>query len=750
MKTTKRSSFLIASLVAGALVFSLVYQQTAWAAGPYFNRKKGERYFTGQTTDQNNGRYMFEDGLPRNYQTTPTTVDIFISEVKFYLYNDNHPEFHTARAAIVVNTMMGINGDDSRYNGPSNDRWRNGVQVARNLLPQWESIVRGYDAGTIPGASVEWNAVKFFPDRTRDGYGDGTTPQGTKGFSPDMFIGEVPEEIEDTIVFNHPNGRQYNINKKCGNLIGDISPLFIPPTTNPPGSPPPSTPPPTGAPGFNYVPSIVNDIGNPQSLPGNGASTSPASGVVPNQLLRFDLRTTNNGNSKGPIGRLQGKFFALDPNTGQFFNYNDPGCSGSCYNSPERSTPPQKGMVYATGEGILYNPTNQPNTPEILPGRTFVGTPNSSESAPRSMSFRIPADAPVGRKYCFYAHIEPGNQKGGSPFTNLGALCFIVTNGSTLPPPVTPPPTGAATANRPYFRVRGGDVSAGQGMNVNGRCTDPNMLAGVVSWNRGSPGGYGGAGAQYAAFVLNHLQEFATAQGSAAAPSGLAFANTVGTTDQMRKLYGGQFANGSCVTDYFAGATPATTQNGDRRLSQLLGAQDSGSVTTPVVLPNAPAPGSQLTYYIKGDLYIDRNIHFSGTYANITEIPSFSVVVQGNLLIDQAVTRIDGVYVAQPLVQQPGNTQTKGVIYTCATDSTLFSPLGLDNRLHDVCNTALTVNGSLVARQVWLMRTFGDLASEPAETINYIPEMWLSVRSGSGGSLRSSGYDSITSLPPVL
>ena len=77
-----------------------------------------------------------------------------------------------------------------------------------------------------------------------------------------------------------------------------------------------------------------------------------------------------------------------------------------------------------------------------------------------------------------------------------------------------------------------------------------------------------------------------------------------------------------------------------------------------------------------------------------------------------------------------------------------FRP-ALSGALHDNCRQSLTINGALSARQVWLLRTAGSLTPGPAETINYVPEHWLSSLYGEV-ERRLGDYDSIRTLPPVL
>jgi hypothetical protein len=297
-------------------------------------------------------------------------------------------------------------------------------------------------------------------------------------------------------------------------------------------------------------------------------------------------------------------------------------------------------------------------------------------------------------------------------------------------------------ADQPYITTTGGDVSSGAGMNNGGvDCAtpyDPN--GGLVGWNKGASGGYAGAGTKYAALALNHLQDFATAQGSGLSPTGLAFANTVdGGINVGNGLFGGQFGGLSCAPDYFANAT---------------GVQ-FGNVT---LGGKAVANGTHATVYVKGNVYITGNITYSGNYANIGEIPSYSVIVEGNIYIDPGVSQLDGLYVAEPNVV--GGVAKDGVIYTCAatpwrtastapTDAQTY----LTSSLYNTCKgNSLAVNGSFVARQVWLLRTKGTLSGAPAESFNFDPELWLTTppATSTGGSTVGTKYDAITSLPPVL
>jgi hypothetical protein len=317
-------------------------------------------------------------------------------------------------------------------------------------------------------------------------------------------------------------------------------------------------------------------------------------------------------------------------------------------------------------------------------------------------------------------------------------------------------PHAFTTLNKPYFNVFGGDVSVGSAMNtaVSPNCSDSTAVkrddfASVVGRSIDPTNdNYAGAGGQYATFALNHIQEFATAQGHLTLPtepSGLSFANSGvpnGTVNSPTGLYGGKFAGSGCIANYYANITPSRTAFGPVALSAI---STPGYPTFPAGgnIPN----GARLTYYVNGNLLIDEDVSFSGNYASPADIPVVAFVVKGNILIAPNVKRLDGFYIAQPAT----NVSTDGVIFTCApTGFATQAGNVLNKGLQNACNNTLTVNGSFVARQIWPLRTAGNVSTTPAETFNYIPELWLTSPFGSGLSTSYTDYDAITSLPPVL
>jgi hypothetical protein len=312
-------------------------------------------------------------------------------------------------------------------------------------------------------------------------------------------------------------------------------------------------------------------------------------------------------------------------------------------------------------------------------------------------------------------------------------------------------PGSVTIANEPYFTTSGGDVEAGAQMGVGGtECATPaDPHAGVVSWNQENAA-YDGAGTQYAAYALNYLQDFATAQSSAGVrPSGLAFANTINVNDPHTgtDTYGGGFGNESCVPDYYSNHPTTATFAGNHTLvagdlSETIFIQ-TGTLTIPnnFNIPN----GSHTTIYVDGSVQINGNIQFSDNYpGGVGDIPSFAIIANGNIYIAKAVSQLDGLYVAEP-----SSAGANGVVYTCASG---FAAPSLTSTLYNNCNSQLTVNGSIIAKQVWLTRTAGTLhGGTPSEAFNFSPEVWLSSPPAvSGGTNGAGAYDAYTTLPPIL
>lgn len=301
-------------------------------------------------------------------------------------------------------------------------------------------------------------------------------------------------------------------------------------------------------------------------------------------------------------------------------------------------------------------------------------------------------------------------------------------------------------AAKPYVRVRGGDVSAGNNMVSSNTCS-PVANKGITSWNLGSGNNYAGAGTQYAAYAMGQIREFATAQGTGGTttPSGLAFSNQ--GTNAGAGLYGGSFGSLPCIPDYYA-MKPATTL-------PLANNSNMGALTTGAYSSNTGVTfaggqvnsGQRTVVYVTGDVYITGNITYAGNWS-YKNVPLFELVVKGNIYVAAGVTRLDGAYIAQP------NGASGGSVYTCATSA---AALPLNDSMYSTCNSKLTVNGLLSAKQIFLLRTNGTISQSSsseasAELFNYNPTLWIAQPpiTTNANTGNTGEYDAITSLPPVL
>ncbi len=366
--------------------------------------------------------------------------------------------------------------------------------------------------------------------------------------------------------------------------------------------------------------------------------------------------------------------------------------------------------------------------------RTFPGSSTTSIAAPAGDS----VTAVAGQTICRSLFVNPST-RGGVEQGNEACVAVV---------------------SLPYVKVFGGDTLAGAAFSgVSGStCTNPNdSNAQIVAWNDegvASPYNYAGAGAQYAALALNKIIDFASNQNGAGggAPKSLAFANT----GASGSVFGGTFgAMNSCILDYYdtPPATSATSISGAVNVSSLTGGAYSAPGNLELDAGNIN-PNTRIQIYVNGDLYLAKNgsktdISYAGSWS-VASMPLLEVIVKGDIYIQNSMTSLDGIYIAQPKTSSTG-----GTIYTCATgQGAAVAPS--DTNFYNSCNTKLTINGSLVANQLQLLRTSGSLnqsstgdtatSNAAAESINYNPAMWIAQPGGS----TTATYDSITSLPPIL
>jgi hypothetical protein len=343
---------------------------------------------------------------------------------------------------------------------------------------------------------------------------------------------------------------------------------------------------------------------------------------------------------------------------------------------------------------------------------------------------------------------------------NVGV--YTVTWGITGPygnincPAATGPGNQFTVAYTPYFSVKGGDVSVGNGFNWADGCTG-NDNADIAGQNTDA-GTYDGAGSELGAIATGHITDFVSGLGlsggaSAQGGHGLSLANYLGGSYAgPAPAYGGSYGAATtlpCVHDYQADAPSGMANLGSNISSATLSGLATNSYTGTAA--GSPATvtigdgsdivlgsGKQITIYATGYVYIKSNIKYN--YSTIQDIPQFRLIVKGTIYIAPNVTDLHGIYIAQKYAYD-GNTG--GGIATCSTAS------GTHTQDYSICGNPLVFTGAVAAENVlWLDRTHGDIKDapvEPAETFRYSPELWLN---SSASSVLT--YQAFAGLPPVL
>lgn len=333
--------------------------------------------------------------------------------------------------------------------------------------------------------------------------------------------------------------------------------------------------------------------------------------------------------------------------------------------------------------------------------------------------------------------------------------------------------TGLAYADtKPYFKGFGADVFAGGWFNSGATSCSSSDAAtyqaptfnpsqnlergGILAYANGRIG----SSSDFGAFAMGLIQGDATNSygfytGQTASINTLSFANA--NTGISANYWGGFLAGPvqqiHCIPDYFGTKqkTPALTPGGTSfnvgslQSGQYLAPSNATSDISATGGPDATiTAGKDVTVFIEGNAYISHNIVYAGSYTS-DNVPKFALVVKGNIYIAPGVSRVDGVYIAQPTTNV-----ASGSLWTCH-DNSNTNPSGY--WVFGNCSSPLTINGAIMARQVNLMRINGDIGdnnSNPAEVINYTPAM---VIGGSFFNIPPSSdpkIDSLISLPPVF
>ena len=708
--------------------------------GPY-NYWNGNNYCNAIPRDLNNAAeleafisYRLNNGIPNgSYGFSGGT------------YGDTRAR---TGAASIVHTMIGT-PVGQRNRPPTAAQWNT-----------WVSVVNSYQAQ----GRINWNTTSLGNSVCVNSLYQGTDNSPSPNdvtFYPQCRDGAM-------IVFYNPDGSVFVIRRECGNPMGgtslqiqnfSVSGRSTVSNASPrPGdsitfqhfvknngptdtSPTPiwwvaeSTSPTSGGVGgpasggtyaagqeknvFNHTITIpANATPNTQYCervgwdPVNSAGARDGRGAPACATVRYDYSLTPNINAVITSGGVPIAGSIAEPGDTVTFTYSVRN-TGLTYSQPVSCT-------YMSGTNAGHN-TAAPGTgftpagAICPPNYVFPAGPSSNTTTATEANVPLPT---INTTVCRSFNINPATQSGGT--VPAAQACIFV-------------------AAKPYLRVFGGDVSAGNGQAT--ACTPYNGAA-VVSWNKGSSGAYAGAGAQYAVFALSKIVEFSSALGNtggATTPSGLAFANTGITAG----TYGGSYGALWCAQDYYnatgAGGLGFTDVTGQPTGKYAL----TGNTTMRGSIP----AGKRYSIYVTGDVLINGPITYTGTWASNTT-PLFELVVKGNIYISQSVTQLDGLYIAQVNAAGGG-----GTIYTCANTVLPGAAVATTAaNYYTLCKNKLTVNGAFAAKQVQFLRTAGTLAQSTAseasaEVFNFNPSLWMAQPPGQA---TTNSYDSITSLPPIL
>lgn len=782
---------LVLSMLAA---FGLGYGGTrvlAYPAGGIYGRAEFRGYFTNSldssgwevlnascSTSGEYGPYYYYNGntycnaIPRDLNTAAELKTFIEGRINNGVPNGSYGfgsgTYGDTRAktgaAMIVHTML---------NTPVASRSR---PPSAQQLVQWRALVDKYAAAGLIRWSTDYN---FTINSLYQATDNSPSPNDVAFYDEDNNHDGIPDVFDGYgILFLNPSGGvEYAIRRACGNPVSNGDPGPLPdfaitgqsvvnnPTPRPgdsiifrhslTNSGPQSTSPtsigwtvhnmpPSGSGNSIASGSSIQAVGGPNTVYTEPALTVPFGTPVGTQYCRqirwTPTSATNYGTTNGATvcATVQGSF-SLSPivtvrvnGATVSGNIVEPGDTVTFTYTVNNSASGDSSGTSCTALGQTFNSYHPaPTPPEVLstpiPG---MGCPRNFPGSARTdlTTETIPAASVVAnRSICRSLSINPATPGGGSLGTE--ACAYVAT--------------------KPYARVYGGDVMVGGGYETApGVCTN-NQDAAVIGWNKGASGSYGGSGVQYAVYALSAIFDTASALGSsggASPPTGLSFGNT--SADAANGLFGGSFGSAPCITNYYAGLPGSTLA-----LPGTVGGMSDGaySGTGDITLGGGTVnSNNHIDVYVDGDVFISGNITYGGSGSwTSASIPSFRLIVRGDIFIDNDVSQLDGLYVAQ------ANGAAGGNIYTCALD---FTPLALNGALASTCdNASLTINGGLVANRVHLSRTVGTLrqssaaegpsSTNIAEVINFGPSLWIPQPVDRSGPYK---YDSITSLPPVL
>lgn len=713
MKTPMIARAFLALACAGSFLTGYAISVSAGAySGTLYGRPTWTGYFTG-TFDQM-GQNVFPTIYSGNTEAFPPSVNSAETFINFIVnqqyYGSSGTTLQRQRgAAFIINTMLGHNAPGSYWLGPAE-------------IEEWSNMIRSMESK----GHIVWRA-NF--SHNINSYWQGSGPNS--GTIDDAFYGDVGTS-PSMLFYNDAGQLGYVIRRECANPITFNT---FPPLSHP-----------WQASGSTTVTDGVPDAGD----------TTTAISTRPGDTVRFTHSVRNNGpggtapTSISWLAEQTAPAFATvfgPTNSGTYtsgqvktFNHDVPIPLGA---APGTQYCERVGWNPVTSWGVLngrgppacatvvnsYNltPTATANVPYAQAGDTVQFTYSITNSGNPS-----PSAVCTVRDGGGAAVVVPGlTCASGQSFPTsstpvlVGTENFVVPAniaiGSTVCRTLTIAPATTSIASRtspqacvtiaktPYVHFTGGDVWAGGGFTqADGTCAT-NTTAKITTSSNSSVAA--GSVVEYAAFALGTINKFGSGNKALFDSSNFADLGRFMTFANNTTTLGNFGAPQHCINDYAAAYETAPAISGAVDVNRPSGSWHStGSITISGTLP----AGSQQVYLVDGDITITGDLRYIGanpSYANASQIPSLLLIAKGNIWVDQAVQRIDGVFVA------------RDTFFTCYQKPVPPSTA--------TCANLLTVNGAVISGQLDLYRTRGaDGATPaqrqlPAELFNLSPEVFL-------------------------
>lgn len=386
---------------------------------------------------------------------------------------------------------------------------------------------------------------------------------------------------------------------------------------------------------------------------------------------------------------------------------------------------------------------------EVEPGNSGIGSFSSAANAVftkksgdnwgvKSLEM---GDYPAGTRLCYALSLQARSYTS-TEWTHSNLRCVIL--GKT-----------------PKVQVWGGDLMVGRSFSGNNSAVSSQVVTSTSTKTLGGVSKTFGSWIEYGIFATGSISGAASKAGFAG-PDGMAnatvcaysvlsFSNSNGnscsnsspklgnySTSQPIPSVSGSFSqSGSAITVnhlipndlLVSSGMYVGTRNGDLRL-------DGGML----------APRKSVIIKVSGTVTIAGNLIYNNDnggagYKDITELPQL-VIIANKIVINSGVTNVDAWLIADG---------KDGIIETCDTGSPSFNLTGNNRLTINKCNNQLTVNGPVMAKQLWLRRTAGSgtgaSSGDPAEVFNLRADayLWSAARSIDLGRAQTV-YS--TELPP--